>query len=303
MQSFHLTSFIASPSFWETAKTTSLPYDVLLSDIFHETPPFPQYGPRNKPPKQALLPFREEIVKTFSHPLIILDSLPLSALQHLLQLFPDKPFTIINLYVGMGSISRKLAPEGADLTFLPSGIANYEPIDVANFFSILEQPHAKYLRIPHLHFPENIFSTQDIAIIDAHNLHHLEVLSLKSYGYAGEEGTIIATGANFPTALQVGDILQEQGKGLDIFVCTTLGKMTEEMKSSLHQTQKLFFIIDHVSQGLKNIIEKRLKAEELNNINVQLLTPKYEKLTTIFDEFSAEQADFDAKGLVERMLF
>jgi hypothetical protein len=37
-------------------------------------------------------------------------------------------------------------------------------------------------------------------------------------------------------------------------------------------------------------------------LEVHYLTPHYEKLTTIFDEFSAEQADFDAPGLLLQIL-
>jgi hypothetical protein len=304
MQSFHLTSFVASPLFLEELKKKQLPYDVLLSDIPYENPPLPYYGITNKPPQQNLLSFRTDALQQAKHSLIILGSLSLDSMQPLLKQFPALPFTIINLYVGMGSLGRKLAPEWEDLTAFPREIAKYEPIDGVHFFSILEQSHAKYLRIPHLHFPESIFSTHDIAIIDTQMLHNIEVLSLKGYGYAGDNGTLLATGANFATILQVGDVLQEQGNGMDMFVMNDLTfAFTEEIKSSLHQTKKLFIVIDHLAnETFQELVAQRLKASGLKNVEVYYLTPRYEDLTTIFDEFSAEQAGFDAPHLAQQIL-
>jgi hypothetical protein len=134
-----------------------------------------------------------------------------------------------------------------DLTAFSWDIPAYEPLDVVNFFTILEQDHAKYLRIPHQHFPESIFSTEDIGVIDAQVLNTIEVLSLRGYGYAGDAGTIVATGANFANILQLGDALAEQKSPMDIFVLNKLTTpFTQELKNSLHQTKKLIFVIDHL---------------------------------------------------------
>ncbi|MDR2415218.1 MAG: hypothetical protein LBD75_00985 [Candidatus Peribacteria bacterium] len=300
MQSLYLTSYIASPLFLDTLTDNHLFYDIILSDIAYENSPLPLYHLTHKPPQQALLPFRADLLEQAHHPLIILGQLPLSFLQPLLDKFSHKPLTIINLYVGMGSIGRKLTPELEDLTIFPPELKAYEPIDLVNFFSILEQPHAKYLRIPHLHFPESIFTTKEIAIIDKQMIENIETLSLKGYGYAGDGGTFLATGANFSTLLQLGDMLQAQGKGMDMFILSTLtGPLTEEIKSSLHTTKKLFLMIDHLpSDPFKALIEKQLSTARLRDITVQYITPQYEKLTTIFDEFSAEQTVFDAERII-----
>jgi hypothetical protein len=303
MQSLYLTSYIASPLFLETLRDKHLPYDVILSDITYEDTPLPLYNLSHKPPQQALLPFWAEILEQTNHPLIILDQLPLSFHAPLLEKFSHKPLTIINLSVGMGSMGRKLTAELEDLTTLPAGITAYEPIDVVNFFSILEQPQSKYLRIPHLHFPESIFTTEDIAVIDQQMMTSLETLSLKGYGYAGDGGTLLATGSNFSTLLQLGDLLQAQEKGMDMFVLSKLtGFLTEEIKSSLHTTKSLFIMIDHLpSEAFTAMITDQLHIAGLKDITISFLTPKYEQLTTIFDEFSAEQTTFDATGLSSRL--
>jgi hypothetical protein len=299
MQSLHLTSYIASPIFLDELKKRPFPYDAILSDITYENSPVPLYNLTQKFPQQALLPFRADILEQAKHPLIILGQLSLSFLQPLLDKFSHKPLTIINLYVGMGSIGKKLIPELEDLTILSSEIIAYEPIDIVNFFDILEQPHAKYFRIPHLHFPESIFTTEDIAIIDKQMIEPIDTLSLKGYGYAGEKGTLLATGSNFSTLLQLGDLLQASENQMDMFVLSKLtGFLTEEIKSSLHSTKKLFLVIDHLpSESFKSAIQQLLHSAGLREITTEYLVPKYEKLTTIFDEFSAEQTEFDANGI------
>jgi hypothetical protein len=303
MQSFHLTSYISSPLFLEEIKKKNLPYDTILSDIPYETTPLPFYGLHQKPLSKALLPYRAEQIEQAQHPLLILGQLPVSFITPLLAKFPDKSLTIINLYAGMGSFGRKTNSELGDIDALLREFPKYEPRDAVNVFSILEQPSAKYLRIPHQHFPESIFSTEDIAIIDAQMLNTVDTLSLRGYGYAGENGTIITTGANFATILQVGELLHEQEKAMDIFVVSKLNvERTEEMLSSLHQTKKLIWIMDYlVSEEFKDRITHALALQELKNTSVHYLHPNYKKLTTIFDEFSAQQAEFDAAAIAESL--
>jgi hypothetical protein len=301
MQSFHLTSYTTSPLFLAELEKKHLPYDAVLSDFSYTESPVPLYTVANKPAEQTLVSYRSAALSTAKHPLIILAQLPLSSILPLAKQFSH--LTIINLYAGMGSFGRKLTPEIEDLTAFPNDIAKYEPIDAVNFFTILEQPSAKYLRIPHQHFPESIFSTEDIGIINAEMLQSLEVLSLKGYGFSGTAGTILATGANFATALQLGELLNAQATPMDMFILSKLTiDLTAEIKSSLHQTKKLYFLVDHLpSEALKTAFSHTLQSSGLREVEMHFLTPTYEKLTTIFDEFSSEQAEFDAEGLMKKL--
>lgn len=291
MSSLYLTSYISSPLFLQELEKRKLPYDAL----FFET---------QKPSSESLLDYRTEMLEQTSNPLFILHQLPLSFLTPLLTKWQDKPFTIINLFTGIGSLGRKLNAEFQDMDPLPREFPKYEPLDLMNFFQILEQPHTKYLRIPYQHFPQSIFSTEEIGIIDAQMLTTLETFSLKTYGYSGENGTIIATGANFPTLLQLGDLLQSAGNAMDLFTITKFPlQLTQEMKDSLHQTKKLFFISDFLpSQARKDHFHSSLKSQGFSQGEIHYLSPHYQQVTTIFDEFSTEQAGFDAKGLAERIL-
>ncbi|MBO4204169.1 hypothetical protein J5893_05130 [bacterium] len=70
--------------------------------------------------------------------IIILDQMPLSTVISQMQ---EKDFDkmVINLYVGMGSIGRKIAPEWEDLHHVLPSIPQYEPLDVKNLLEILQQ--------------------------------------------------------------------------------------------------------------------------------------------------------------------
>ena len=304
MQSFHLTNFITSPLFLQELKEKHLPYDAIFSDIPYESNLLPYFWIYTKPTTHSLLPFRAEQIEKAEYPLIILESLSLASILPLLDKFPEKQITVINLYVGMGSLGHKMALESSDIEEFYYDIPKYEPLDAVNFFSILEQPSRKYIRIPHQHFPESIFSTEEIGIIDESILHAVEILSLKGYGYTGEQGTILTTGANFSTVLQLGDLLNEKEKHMDIFVLSKLtAEFTEEIISSLKITKKLIWISDFKSTSSFTLkMEKYLQSLGMKDIKILYFTPKYENLTTIFDEFSAEQAEFDAEGLLKRII-
>lgn len=307
MQSLYLTEYISSPLFLQELKERNLSYQVILSDISYEESPIPFFLLDHKPLKEHLLQYRNTAIEEYDHILIILSQLPISFIQPLLDKYSwttEKKITIINLYIGIGSFGRKISPELSEFTDFTYDIEKYEPFDLVNFFNILENTSFnKYIRIPHQHFPESIFSVEDVAIVDAQTLWPIEVLSLTGYGYTGSDATIITTGANFSTILQLGDLLQEQNFNTDIFVLSKITiDLTEEMKSSLHKTKKLIRIMDQLPNELKNQLPKWLENFGLHNISIQILTPNYKKLTTIFDEFSLEQSEFDANSLIQKVI-
>lgn len=159
------------------------------------------------------------------------------------------------------------------------------------------------MRIPYQDFPENIFSLSDeIGIVDQSLLKTCNMLSLSSYGYHGDKGTILASGSHFSTLLQLGDLLQEANRGYDMFLMSRINNSRNtELLSSIHRHKKLTVIMDHIPyEEWRNQLFSALdlKTEE---IQFQWITPKYEKLTTIFDTYHREQTAFDAKSLFERL--
>jgi hypothetical protein len=68
-------------------------------------------------------------------------------------------------------------------------------------------------------------------------------------------------------------------------------------------SKKLFILIDHDnSEELRKRGESVLKKYWLNDIELNIICPKYEKLTTIINEYQEEQADFDPEKLSQRII-
>ena len=75
------------------------------------------------------------------------------------------------------------------------------------------------------------------------------------------------------------------------------------MIENIRNSKKLFILIDHENTDeLRNWIEKRIKSLNLSDIQLSMISPKYEKLTTILNEYQEEQTDFDPEKLAQRII-
>ena len=75
--------------------------------------------------------------------------------------------------------------------------------------------------------------------------------------------------------------------------------MIENIKNS----KKLFILVDHDnSDELRKWIESSLKKFWLTDIKLNIICPKYEKLTTVLNEYQEEQSDFDPEKLSQRII-
>ena len=78
---------------------------------------------------------------------------------------------------------------------------------------------------------------------------------------------------------------------------------TEEMIENIKNSKKLFILVDHSnSEELRKRVENGLKNYGLNDIALNIICPKYEKLTTILNEYQEEQSDFDPEKLAQRII-
>jgi hypothetical protein len=65
----------------------------------------------------------------------------------------------------------------------------------------------------------------------------------------------------------------------------------------------LFILIDHDnSEELKKWVEYGLNKFWLTNIEINIISPKYENLTTILNEYQEEQSNFDPEKLSQRII-
>ena len=302
MPSLFLTEYIKSNMFIQNLRDEladrDVNFDLIVSDLNYSDCPILTINPDNKPENVSLINARKDAISVSKHPLIILNELNLSFLEPIFELLNNKEYvTIINIHTWVWSYGKKISPETNDLDdyICNLNFHSFEPIDLENMRNIFKQNQRQYIRLLHKEMPDAIFDVDELWIIDASMLKNLDSISLKTYGFAGNDGVILATWSLFATAIQTWEIIQNHNKQISIFVLQKLNSdWTEEMIENIKNSKKLFILVDHNdSEGLRKRIENWMKNYWLNDVELSIIYPKYEKLTTILNEYQEEQSDFD----------
>ena len=310
MPSLFLTEYIKSNMFIQDLRDEladrDVNFDLIVSDLNYSDCPILNINPDSKPENVSLLDARKDAISVSKHPLIILNELNISFLEPIFELLDSKKYaTIINIHAWLWSYGKKISPETNDLDYVRKlNFHSFEPIDLENMRNIFKQNQRQYIRLLHKEMPDAIFDVDELGIIDASMLENLDSISLKTYGFAGNDGVILATGSLFATTIQTWEIIQNHNKQVSIFVLQKLNSnWTEEMIENIKNSKKLFILIDHSdSEELRKRVENGMKNYELNDIQLNIICPKYENLTTILNEYQEEQSDFDPEKLSQRII-
>lgn len=310
MSSLFLTEYIKSNMFIqdlrEEVADRDVNFDLIVSDLNYNDCPILSVNPENKPENVSLIDARKDAISVSKHPLIILNELNISFLEPIFELLNKKEYvTIINIHAWLWSYEQKISSEINDLDYVCKlDFNSFEPIDLENMWNIFKKNERQYIRLLHKEMPDAIFDVDELGIIDASMLENLDSISLKTYGFAGNDGVILATGSLFATAIQTWEIIQNHNKQISIFVLQKLNSdWTEEIIENIKNSKKLFIVIDHNdSDELRNRIENRIKSLNLVDIGLNIISPKYGKLTTILNEYQEEQSDFDPEKLAQRII-
>ena len=311
MPSLFLTEYIKSNMFIQDLREEladrDVNFDLIVSDINYVDCPILCINPDNKPENVSLLDAWKDAISVAKHPLIILNELNLSFLESVFELLNNKEYvTIINIHAWLWSYGKKIFPEINDLDEYISKLNfhSFEPIDLENMWNILKQNNRQYIRLLHKEMPDAIFDVEELGIIDASMLENLDSISLKTYGFAWNDGVILATGSLFATAIQTWEIIQNHNRQVSIFVLQKLNAdWNEEIIENIKNSKKLFILVDHSnSEELRKWVESGLKKFWLTDIELNIICPKYEKLTTILNEYQEEQSDFDPEKLSQRII-
>ena len=311
MPSLFLTEYIKSNMFIQDLREEladrDVNFDLIVSDLNYTDCPILCINSDNKPENVSLIDARKDAISVSKHPLIILSELNLSFLEPVFEILNNKNYaTIINIHTWLWSYGKKISPEINDLDEYISKLNfhSFEPIDLENMWNIFKQNNRQYIRLLHKEMPDAIFDVDELGIIDASMLENLDSISLKTYGFAWNDGVILATGSLFATVIQTWEIIQNHNKQVSIFVLQKLNAdWNEEMIDNIKNSKKLFILIDHDnSEGLRKWAENWLKRFWLTDIELNIICPKYEKLTTIMNEYQEEQSDFDPEKLSQRII-
>lgn len=282
-------------------------FDLIVSDLNYNDCPILCINPDNKPENVSLLDAWKDAISVSKHPLIILNELNLSFLEPIFEILNEKKYaTIINIHAWLWSYGKKISHETNDLDeyICSLNFHSFEPIDLENMRNIFKQNQRQYIRLLHKEMPDAIFDVDELGIIDASMLKNLDSISLKTYGFAGNDGVILASGSLFATAIQTWEIIQNHNKQVSIFVLQKLNAdWNDEMIENIKSSKKLFILIDHNdSEELRKRVESGMKNFWLTNIETNIICPKYSKLTTVLNEYQEEQSDFDPEKLSQRII-
>ena len=311
MPSLFLTEYVKSNMFIQDLRDEvadrDVNFDLIISDINYWDCPILTINPDNKPENVSLIDARKDAISVSKHPLIILNELNLSFLEPIYEILNKKNYTtIINIHAWLWSYGKKISPETNDLDDYISKLNfhSFEPIDLENMRNIFKKNERQYIRLLHKEMPDAIFDVDELWIIDASMLENLDSISLKTYGFAGNDWVILAAGSLFATAIQTWEIIQNLNKQVSIFVLQKLNTdWTEEIIENIKNSKKLFILIDHANSiELRKWIENGLKNYQLTDIELNIICPKYEKLTTILNEYQEKQSDFNPEKLAERII-
>ena len=309
MPSLFLTEYIKSNMFIQDLRNEiadrDVNFDLIVSDLNYTDCPILCINPDNKPENVSLLDAWKDAINVSKHPLIILNELNLSFLGSIFDILNSKEYvTIINIHTWLWSYGKKISPETNDLDYICKlDFDSFEPIDLENMWNIFKQNGRQYIRLLHKEMPDAIFDVDELWIIDASMLENLNSISLKTYGFAWNDWVILATGSLFATAIQTWEIIQNN-KQVSIFILQKLNaQRSEEMLDNIRNSKKLFVLVDHENTDeLRNWIENRIKNLNLTDIQLNIISPKYENLTTILNEYQEEQSDFDPEKLSQRIV-
>lgn len=310
MPSLFLTEYIKSNMFIqdlrEEVADRDVNFDLIVSDLNYNDCPILCINPDNKPENISLIDAWKDAISVSKHPLIILNELNISFLEPIFDILNKKDYvTIINIHAWLWSYGKKISTETNDLDYICKlNFHSFEPIDLENMRNIFKQNQRQYIRLLHKEMPDAIFDVDELGIIDASMLENLDSISLKTYGFAGNDGIILATGSLFATAIQTWEIIQNYNKQVSIFVLQKLNSnWSDEIIENIKNSKKLFILVDHDnSEELRKRIENGLKNYGLNDIELNIICPKYENLTTILNEYQEEQLDFDPERLSQRII-
>lgn len=311
MPSLFLTEYIKSNMFIQDLRKEladrDVNFDLIVSDLNYTDCPILCINPDNKPENVSLIDAWKDTISVSKHPLIILNELNLSFLGPIFEILNEKKYaTIINIHAWLWSYGKKISPEINDLDEYISKLNfhSFEPIDLENMRNIFKQNNRQYIRLLHKEMPDAIFDVDELGIIDASMLENLDSISLKTYGFAWNDWVILATGSLFATAIQTWEIIQNHNKQISIFVLQRLNSdWSEEIIDNIKNSKKLFILIDHNnSEELRKWTESGLKKYWLTDVELNIICPKYEKLTTIMNEYQEEQSDFDPERLSQRII-
>ncbi len=233
----------------------------------------------------------------YKKPLVILDQASIDSIFGLLRML-SLDVTIINLNVGLSGFGSKMRPSLIDISHMVDYCFDvYEPYDLASFLLVMQQKWRKYLRITNNVLLENLVSKKILtSVLKSKSLVTVDELTW-------EAATVLFSGAYLWVGVQTWHVLQEMWVGVNILWLLDYNFAIDvSAKEKMQRTGKLIVALDQKPGTLyESFVKAKLFDAWLIHVYVEFLYPRYEKLTTILDDYKLEQVQFDANHIAHRI--
>lgn len=239
-------------------------------------------------------------IKKSDHILLILWTTDISAFLDDIKTFEN--LTIIEAFAGISSIwhKSKIRLDHRE-QIQKSDFELYFPFDQNQFLKILEKEGRNYIITTNQEIPENIYQLpedEEVSFVDKALAEQPENIAL--INNPESQTHIIAFGSYFEQRVQLSQLLLQREESYHLSVIAKLSQLTKATtQNTIKKAKKLIIIADHLNTSDFSSFLSKLSGKE--EASLQILTPKYEQLTTILPEYQLEQVEFDALALFNRI--
>lgn len=277
-----------SPYFFNLLDQENLEFDQVFTDNQHLA-------------KAGNIPCIDEDLASFFHKqkklktwLFILDQLSLQDILPFADEYCEK-YCIIDARTWVSSFGKKLSPELNYLDSLPSDAIF--PFDENHFIQALKSETSCVIFLTDQEVPENIYAShaeEQLQIVDKALVEQPQFLSLLSP--ENPSLFLIGTGNHLEELIKLSQVLAVHDEKIALGVIGNLSVLkAPELQQHFLSAKKIGILIDHSPTNF-------FSAFFPPNKESILITPKYQKLTSLSPDWAFTQTEFDAEALVKRVL-
>lgn len=224
--------------------------------------------------------------------LIVLEETPVDMVFAISQRWKAK-VCIINSSCGLASFSQKWYWDLWDISKASSfGLEVLETVYSEQVLEFLEsRENSCYIRAN-----KHVLSQEELPKYKKNS----DFLIFENFG---TDWTIISFGTLLLDALYAQRHLDSLWKKMDLFVSSKLFfSLTDELLASLNASKKLYIIIDQHRWSLYNSwITSLISNSKLKNIQIEIICPYYNEVSSIAEEYMYEQAKVDGFSISKQI--
>ncbi len=227
--------------------------------------------------------------------LIVVEKTSVDIIFPLIQRWKAKT-TIINSSSGMFGFTNKWFWDMRDISKARDfWLDILEPIYQEQILDFLGKNEPCYIRIN-----EHIPSKEQIPWI---KLDKNWFYNFQEHGYSWSNWTLLCFWTTLIDSLYAAWYLQKNWNPIDVFSSINyFFTIPEQLKESLKRTEKLIVVVDQHLWSLYDIwMMSNLSKLWLQNISIQFITPYYQHINSLSEEYMYEQANFDWVTIAKRI--